>query len=541
MKNKLIILISLLLGASMLLSACGGASGDKDPAGSSENGTSAEKGEGIPEDATVKVWMSPSFTKIHQTQRAPSKTPKSCSVNMARNESESCQVTVRSTHSVSGLKLVMTEGNAEGVSVELLEEHYVKTGSTYYPDPITPTDGVFDVEQNRNKSILIRFRTEKAAKAGDYIYKFELKDGSGATVETLTVSLTVWDITLPDGPACPTAGHLNLEVISNVEKLPLVKAKKYYVQYYEMLLDYGFSAHLLPYDILSDKADAYMSDPRVTGFRIDHNLSDEKLLEIYEKLKTDPVWLEKAYFYVYDEPTTVEAMQVLKDRVERVNALCPEVKTLVAFFTNLNCGGKDQVELLGEQIDILCGKSAAWDRGWLKDPLSKGYFGDRMNGYRAEGKQIWWYVCWEPGAPYCNLFVDEEGINHRALFWQQYGNDVDGFLYWMVNNWTTTEEPWKESHYSDPPGWGRVYGDGVLMYPGIGFGIEGPVASIRLECVRDGLEDFTLLKYAEELIGEAAVKNIVKGIAPSVKENTSEEETFFAVRAELAEAMLKAK
>jgi hypothetical protein len=106
MKNKLIILISLLLGASMLLSSCGGAKvSDK---GTTDVGASDVIGEGIPADATVKVWMSPSFTKIHQTQRAPAKLPKDISVQMACNEKESAQVTVRSTHSVSGLELVMT-------------------------------------------------------------------------------------------------------------------------------------------------------------------------------------------------------------------------------------------------------------------------------------------------------------------------------------------------------------------------------------------------------------------------------------------------
>ena len=92
-----------------------------------------------------------------------------------------------------------------------------------------------------------------------------------------------------------------------------------YKQYYDMLLQYNFSAHDLPYDILDDRADAYMSNPHVTGFRVDYNLDDEKLIAINEKLKSNPVWLEKAYFYIYDEPNDVAALNVLKGRVERLN------------------------------------------------------------------------------------------------------------------------------------------------------------------------------------------------------------------------------
>ena len=40
-----------------------------------------------------------------------------------------------------------------------------------------------------------------------------------------------------------------------------------YAKYYESLLAHKISAYELPEDIRSDKADAYMDDPRVTGFK----------------------------------------------------------------------------------------------------------------------------------------------------------------------------------------------------------------------------------------------------------------------------------
>jgi hypothetical protein len=37
------------------------------------------------------------------------------------------------------------------------------------------------------------------------------------------------------------------------------------------------------------------------------------------------------------------------------------------------------------------------------------------------------------------------------------------------------------------------YGDGSLLYPGKKVGIDGPVSSLRLEVLRDGLEAFDYL------------------------------------------------
>jgi len=43
-------------------------------------------------------------------------------------------------------------------------------------------------------------------------------------------------------------------------------------------------------------------------------------------------------------------------------------------------------------------------------------------------------------------------------------------------------------------------GDGVLMYPGEAFGARGP-PSVRLECLRDSLQDYEYLRLYEAKFG----------------------------------------
>ena len=67
---------------------------------------------------------------------------------------------------------------------------------------------------------------------------------------------------------------------------------------------------------------------------------------------------------------------------------------------------------------------------------------------------------------------------------------MDGFLYYLVNDWYEISENQglNSKHEINPDFPYDVYGNGVLLYCGAPFDEYGPVGSLRLECVRDGIE-----------------------------------------------------
>lgn len=492
---------------------------------------------GMSDDAVIKKYT----VRFNGEVSVPSPVVKELThgIKMAKNESESVQITVNSIADVQGLRLVMTSRDVSGISVELLEEHLISTVNGDFPDPISPTNGTFNVSAGVNKTLLIRFNTTKNTPSGDYTYTFELRSPNGRVLCRYTVKLTVWRFALPDAPTVDTATMIHKDQIIRHEKIGSDKADEYYKLYYDLMLSYKFSPHDLPYDILDDRADAYMSDPRVTGFRINYNLSDDVLVRIYNKLKTNPVWLEKAYFYVYDEPNDVNALNTVKSRADRLNRLCPEIDILVAFFRNVKYdNNRDQIDFMSECVDVFCAKSAAWNPGWLPDPLGRGYFGDRMNELREKGNKIWWYVCWEPVHPYCNLQIDEIGVQHRELFWQSYLYDCYGFLYWASAYWHGTNDPWTDmaTVKSLSP---TVYGDGSLLYPGAKVGVKGACASLRLEITRDGIEDFDLMLLAEKYLGREWVVEKINKVTSSLVVHTQSDELFHSIRNAIGDELSK--
>lgn len=102
----------------------------------------------------------------------------------------------------------------------------------------------------------------------------------------------------------------------------------------------------------------------------------------------------------------------------------------------------------------------------------------------ANGRETWWYLSHLPARPYANFFVDFTAMEHRILFWQAWAAGIRGLQYWCVNYVPEGDDPYDTVVDTTP-----VNGDGLLVYPGP----DGPVASIRWEILRDGIEDYDLL------------------------------------------------
>lgn len=491
----------------------------------------------------LKTWMSAGFVKVCDGTEAPEIMSNTFKLYMARNESESCLISLRSDEAMEGLSLV-AERVPENIKVTFLKEYTLKTGDEYYPDPIVPMDGEFSIEANKSASFLVRLTTTEATKPLQYAFPVRLmKDG--AVLFEYNIDVKVWKFAYPVKPTCETVFGLGVGggIHSIIDKHGIddkERLDEMYKKYFDIFLDYKTSADILPYSILDPRADEYMSDPRLTTFRVSNAVSDEHLKANYEKLATNPEWLKKAYCYPFDEPTCIDHLNTTAERSDRIHSIAPKLNCVTPFFRNPDYDeNRDAMEFLFDHIDIFCPKAYCYvDKNIYSPSQLEKYpsFKDRMDKFVAEGKRVWWYVCWEPGDPYLNVYVNEQGINHRLLFWQQYLNNVQGFLYWATTWWTGVSDPWE--NMATVPGLSpNVFGDGSMLYNGNKVGIDGPVASLRLDIIRDGVEDFELLTMAAEKLGKEYVDSKIKELTPDIVTHTSDAELFNRVRVEIGNAL----
>ena len=129
-------------------------------------------------------------------------------------------------------------------------------------------------------------------------------------------------------------------------------------------------------------------------------------------------------------------------------------------------------------------------------------------GARALGSEVWWYVYISPPHPFANWFVEYSALEARLLWWMSYQQGVTGFLYYYLNRWPnqdlplSLDAPQNRTNWN-PASFGTANGDGCLIYAGP----NGPISTVRLENIRDGIEDFELLHMLAARRGDGGAES----------------------------------
>lgn len=473
----------------------------------------------------------------------------------AKNEYEFCQFAFRSKRNMGNTYFEITDfenENGDVISVEVYREYPVETTggviNTKYYDPLIPSEKSVSVSTRAgyNYVYAIGVKTTADTVPGDYTAAVKIgnKDNPSDKYdnETATVKLHVWNFTLSDSSSMDTAMGLEHYDIALMHGVPQGSSAcdELYKKYYDFMLERRVSAYDMPYDILDSRADAYMSDPRVKSFRIPYG-SDEQITAYYNKLSQNPEWLAKSYFYPIDEPSTIESINQYNAICERLSRLFPGYHMVTPFYVDsINGIEQSSLEIQDGKSDIICPKS---------DLFSKNTFNTAVRQRVENGDKAWWYVCCDPrpDSDYCNLFVQQSGLKHRILFWQQKQLDITGLLYWDVNFWRDAQlsdgspanNVW-ESSWTTPWTGDDTFGDGCLLYNGNHVGIDGPVSSLRFESVVNGIEDYEYLAMADEFLGKEETDKILKKVTKDLTHYTYSYKAFDKARIELGNSLEKA-
>ncbi len=183
-------------------------------------------------------------------------------------------------------------------------------------------------------------------------------------------------------------------------------------------------------------------------------------------------------------------------------------------------------------------------------PLTPRYAEDleRIQDGRKLGKRAWWYICVGPrGKADLNWFVQYPAIRARLLMgaatWKY---QPDGFLYYRVAGWIYHDQPITSGPMTD---WlpryhpGLPDGDGQIICAGP----DGPLSTIRLENIRDGLEDYEYWWLLRDLVArardsrgsvpEAKLLGVPEELLAGLREYSEDPTVLYGVRRDLAHAI----
>ena len=524
------------------------------------------------EDSTMSLWFEQSTEKLKQTVTTSSGR-KGYTVRMAKNESENAQffLAPKSDVTVRVELDPFTNSTGDTVDAVLLFEYYHNINSFLYPDGLPPLRGEpIEIKANRSQGFIIQLTTKPETKAGTYNSVIHVyNNDTNQEIKRAAVAVKVWDFALSEETELRTAFAVWYNYLGNSYSSDRNQydSDEQYAQLahldtncYDFFLRYRISVTDIPSGLTSGRGIQCMMNPRVTAGRwgnYDYSVWTDLQNDGYTE---KPAWLKKVIYYPgeADEPRETAHFQALKSRAEQAAASNPDYRMVIPLERNLwlKADGTvisnklsadyDSVGFVMKYTNIYCPKLDAFTpreltfvkgSSTLQSPEHDRMFGtylDRVRPEVAKGDELWTYICINPTQPYVNWQILSDGTETIVSLWQMKQLGVTGLLYWGVN-------VWKVNFWDNTTNWpGPAQGDGCLIYSGYKYRIFEPISTIRLEGIRDGIEDYQMLCMLEKKLGTEAVQNLISKITTSVVTYTNDDDYIHAVRVRLGDMVEQA-
>ncbi len=494
----------------------------------------------------------------------------------ARNEWEPFQVVVASgaraitVRAIDVSDLTSARGRIAAENVRCFREHYIEVKKPsyrsdaqpgWYPDALIPVripkeEALAgkprfvalpaEVPAGRAQAFWVEAYVPKGTAPGDYrgAVTFSLEGGAKLRAD---VTLTVFNFELPDRPSMRS--HFPGIRSSSLQKLGVPQERWLEIQ---RLYENALCAHRLMPSFPAGLAPPVAEDgtPRFAEvekeliarldelhwnsiqvpFRLSSPVRDALGAGRAKAARYLRAWrdwlkrhgrLEDAYIYCIDEPNDPDAYERVRQAAKLIHEAAPGLKLLV---TEQPTPQKPEWGNLFGAVDIWCPLWPLWNE---EDCLARQKLGEEFWTYTAlcQGKQPtpWWEL-------------DFPLLNYRVPLWMSWHYNCVGLLYWSTTFWSHVDDPWTEA-LSFRERWNQ---EGMLFYPGPPAGTRGPVASMRLKMLREGMEDFEYLKLGEKVLGRERTAELCHRVARSWWEWEKRPEVLEGARVALGEEISRA-
>jgi hypothetical protein len=506
------------------------------------------------------AWIESSMNRVMPQALPPAAGPLVASVSLAANEYESFQLcllaapgeAVRDVRleptdlvSASGRRIAASEIEWQQVGfvrVQPLRTHSRDAGlwPGWWPDPLLPVEK-FELKPGFTQPVWITVHAPPGTAAGEYSGAIRVVAAGRPTI-AIQVRATVYGFELLPVSHLKTAFALADPDLEHLYGRPLPATIRR--QFGDFLLRHRLNAddiyRMKPPEIddlrhfdahgLQDVNATYLVPPDNTRYEDPTAYTPELLRSFFDRL--DPFMAKmreagmakRVYLYGFDEsPPPVAG--AIRDYFSAFKQRYPEVQTMTTSNVPL-----DPTILADLHVDRAV-------------PLTSVYDYEKADLCRRAGFQVWGYVACGPREPYANFLADDPLVEARVLWWQAYQQKMDGFLYWGVNVWerrgnarpidpqkgpllewsVTTGKPTDEE-------WRDLHGDGLLVYAGK----DGPIGSIRLANIRDGLEDYEYLWLLAQKRGIDAARAACPPVTESLTKFTHDPAVVYRQRESIA-------
>jgi hypothetical protein len=226
-------------------------------------------------------------------------------------------------------------------------------------------------------------------------------------------------------------------------------------------------------------------------------------------------WVKNYLQGVMDEPTASET-KPFTEVADMVRKHMPGIRIIEPMSLRLD------LEFLKRNIDI-----------WVMHLKTIEGKQEVVEQQAKEGRTLWYYTALNPRGKYPNRFIDYSLLKVRLIHWMNFKYGLSGYLHWGGNYWgadpyKNTQPVINEGRTLLPPG------DAYITYPDrVRRTFK---SSLRLEHMREGVEDFALLDMLNRKDPEKA-KKIAGDAVTSFTDYVRDPKRFREIRKALLEAL----
>lgn len=444
-------------------------------------------------------------------------------------------------------------------NIKVYHELYIQLGTAseyyrtagYYPDALAPFEGVKKRKEtgfkaNTNQGLYVSFDVPEAQQAGLYTGTMQIVIAGESKNIPITLEVANGSIGAETHAA---SSFLNEWYFYRGE---LDTTEEMYEKYNQALFDYRLGCN----NVIVDSEDVefyaetvcrYAKQPECPGYNIpwasknyknsgyvlngrqlnfQHSYDVDKMqlylrTIAYKGLEENVDPFKKAFIYGWDEPDLGFGVETAKIAVKEWSYIVKQCKIIVADELRADASIENQ-ELLEEilvsleNVPHLVLSSTFLNNGLdltVEDAVYCPEFqhlqsdGARDTYRLEEGNDLWWYGCVNPDYPYPTYHIDDTVLSARLESWMKADYNIQGNLYWSTCLYS---EPggldglviYPEDFYSGNAARSLgTNGEGFLFYPGKKYGVDGPIPSLRLEHIRDGLEEYEMIYKMAEIYG----------------------------------------
>lgn len=250
------------------------------------------------------------------------------------------------------------------------------------------------------------------------------------------------------------------------------------------------------------------ADPRARQFL-------EAFLPALHQTLRQRQWIDQYYQGILDEPRADEHGQAFQQMASLIRRLMPGVHLQEPISLRQDIG-------FARDLDI-----------WIVHLGTISENPEKLEEIRARGSHVWFYTALSPRGRMMNRFIDYSLLKVRLLHWINFRYHFTGYLHWGLNYWTP--EPFKDTQPIINQG--RTYlppGDAFITYPDPGR--RRFLASIRLEQMAEGIEDYGLLKLLARTRPRLA-EELAQRAVSSLEDYIRQPQQFRNLQIQLLEAL----